>query len=202
MSPIFFFFSLATFFFYPYPAPQPDPDLHQHEKWDPDPHQKVLDPPQCYKQNIVTDLELYKNLNNLTANQTIVKVMSRVKSVSTRPQLNNIFHDTVPLRSLYLFCKKLYVLRNRLLPLLSLQKFVVDIVIFRDVDHSLIATVILTTMCIMNRWSSRFTKECFIIMNIEPSKCFSLQGIKIWHFLILFLVKHGKKTKKNSYLYK
>ena len=77
MSPIFFLL-LSNIFFYPYPAPQPDPDLHQHEKWDPDPHQKVLDPPQCYKQNIVTDLELYKNLNNLTANQTIVKVMSRV----------------------------------------------------------------------------------------------------------------------------
>ena len=112
--------------------------------------------------------------------------MSRVKSVSTRPQLNNIFHDTVPLRSLYLFCKKWYLLRNRLLSLLSLQKFVVDIVIFRDVDHSLIAIVILTTTCIMNRWSSRFSKECFIIMNIEPSKCFSLQGIKIWHFLTLW----------------
>ena len=77
MSPIFFLL-LSNIFFYPYPAPQPEPDLHQHEKWDPDPHQKVLDPPQCYKQNIVTDLELYKNLNNLTANQTIVKVMSRV----------------------------------------------------------------------------------------------------------------------------
>ena len=25
--------------------PEPDPDLHQLEKWDPDLHQNVLDPP-------------------------------------------------------------------------------------------------------------------------------------------------------------
>ena len=27
--------------------PEPDPDLHQLEKWDPDLHQNVLDPPHC-----------------------------------------------------------------------------------------------------------------------------------------------------------
>ena len=36
--------------------PDPAPDPHQLEKWDPEPHQNVLDPPHCFEENIGKNL--------------------------------------------------------------------------------------------------------------------------------------------------
>ena len=47
----------------PAPDPEPDPDQHQLEKWDPDPHQNVLDLPHwsgtALSHNMICDCLLY-----------------------------------------------------------------------------------------------------------------------------------------------